>query len=351
MLNFKTLYLAFAVMAATIATAPAATVDGLTVARIAVADQGQAEHQRALREALLQVVVKLSGDSGVVTSPPIRQALGQPLRYVSQFGYEVHPGGDGQDLRVEFDGASLEALLVNNGLPLWSPERPTTVMWLALEDHAGRQLIGSDSDPQWQALLAALTQQRGLPYVLPLLDLEDSALISAAEVWGEFRDAIEQASRRYAVETILVGRMSQVASAWRGHWMLIGEDGRSDSWDSEAADQAGALAGGINGLADRLGRQYARRIEAGRQNEITIAVNNISGIEDYARALTYLQSLYQVTHVSVREIQAARASFSVQYKGSIDDVRAAIERGKVLTADTSSQLGFNYETLGYSLLP
>ncbi len=325
----------------------AENVAGLHSVSVIVSDQGDVERQRGLQHALAQVLVKLSGSRSVLVEAQVKQAINKPLRYLSQFGYN-NDGGT-QWLNVEFDETAVNDLLLNNNLPLWQTERPSVLMWLVVEKANKRQLIGANSHPHTQDAIEQSMQRRGVPYFLPLLDLDDRALISVAEVWGGFRDVIRQASIRYAPEATVIGRLYQVPGAWRSHWSLLNEDGSTDIWDADGDDEAAVLVAGIDALADRLGRRYASRIDNTRRATVTLSVNNISGVEDYARTLAYLESLNFVDRVSVHEVRGANASFIVRYKGHLDDVRASIESGRVLRSNAGAQFSFNYDILSYSL--
>lgn len=328
----------------------AENVADLYTARVIVSDEGDEERQRGLSAALAQVLIKVSGSRSILIEPAAKQAIKNPLRYLSQFGY-ASDDADVQRLNVEFDEETVRDFLLNNSLPMWQADRPQALVWLAIEKSNRRQLVGANSHPDTQELIQQGMQRRGLPYLLPLLDLNDRSLVTVAEVWGGFRDVIRQASIRYSPEATVIARLYQVAGGWRSHWSLINEDGSTDVWDVDGNDEATAMAAGIDGLADRLGRVYATRIDNTRSAVVTLSINNISGVEDYARALGYIESLNFVDRVSVHEIRGANASFIVKYKGHLDDVRANIDRGRVLRSNTSSQFSFNYDTLSYSLVP
>lgn len=328
----------------------AASVDGLHSASIVVQNQSDAERQRGLRNALAQVLIKVSGSRSVLVEPSVKQAIQNPLRYLSQFGYANDKKG-AQRLNVDFDEKAINDLLLNNSLPLWQAERPQTLLWLAVEKSSRRQLIGANSHPTTQAWIEKNMQRRGVPYFLPLLDLNDRSLVSVAEVWGGFRDVIRQASIRYSPEATVIGRLYPVAGGWRSHWSLINEDGSTDTWDADGNSEATVLAAGLDALADRLGRVYSTRIDNSRSAAMTLSVNNVSGVEDYAKILAYLESLNFIDRVSVQEIRGANASFVIIYKGHLDDVRANIERGRVLRSNANAQLSFSYDSLSYSLIP
>lgn len=333
------------------AAASADSVSNLHSASVVVADQGDGERQRGLRAALAEVMIKLSGSRSVIIEPEIKQALKDPLRYLSRFGYVIDDDDGQQRLNAEFDKQAVNDLLVNNSLPIWQAERPTVLFWLAIEKDNRRQLIGANSQPVIESMIEQHMERRGVPYFLPLLDLDDRSLVSVAEVWGGFRDVIQVASVRYSPGATVMGRLYPVSGGWRAHWTLLNADGSSDSWDSEGVDEEGLITAGIDSLADSLGRLYAARIDSTRSASTILSIGNISGVEDYAKVLDYLESLQFVDRVSVYEVRGANASFVVQYKGHLDDIRLLIERGKVLRANASAQFSFSYDTLSYSLIP
>ena len=341
---------AFVLLACLCGPVGAANVADLNSASVIVADQGDAEQARGLKQALEQVLVKLSGSRSIVLDPSVKQAVRDPLKYVSQFSYASDDRG-GQRLNAEFDADAVSDLLLGNSLPIWQSERPTVLFWLAIESEGQRQLIGTGSHPGIESMLADNMQRRGLPYLLPLLDLDDRSLVSVAEVWGGFRDVIQVASVRYSPEAIVVGRLFPVAGGWRGHWSLINADGSEDAWDSDSAEAEAVITVGVDGLADSLGRVYATRIDNSRRAAVTLAVSNVSGVEDYARVLSYLESLQFVDRVSIHEVRGANISFDIQYRGQLDDIRLIIERGRVLQESASARFSFNYDTLSYSLIP
>ncbi len=317
-------------------------------ASVLVADESESEQNRGIKQALAQVLVKFSGSRSIVIEPAIKQALARPLNFLSQYGYA---NDDGRlMLNAEFDFDAVNDFLLENSLPIWIGERPVVLLWLAVESEGSRRVVAEGSHPTLQAIVEENMQRRGLPHLLPLLDLDDRKRVSVTDVWGGFVDIVEAASNRYSPGAVVVGRLFPVAGGWSAHWSLVKDDGSIDSWDSQGASLDNILASSVDVLADNLGRLYATKIDNSRRAAITLSINNISGAEDYARALNYLESLQFVDRVSIHEVHGPNVSFIVQYKGQLDDVRFSIQRGKVLRENSVAQFSFNYDTLSYSLI-
>lgn len=110
-----------------LATAPALARDTQYTVTVPVADRSEAARGTAVRQALGDVLIRLSGDPAI-----LRQAGGAALvakanRYLQQYQYEGNEAGGALQLRAGFDGAALETEMRQQGLPLRGRERPPTL--------------------------------------------------------------------------------------------------------------------------------------------------------------------------------------------------------------------------------
>jgi hypothetical protein len=103
-------------------SASAAAPVGLYAGQVPVASQSDAELAEALKSALGQVLVKLTGDASVLTRPEIAKAVAQPNRFVQQYQYETSLANDnGQTqgrlmLVATFNRDGIDRLLGDLGL-------------------------------------------------------------------------------------------------------------------------------------------------------------------------------------------------------------------------------------------
>lgn len=108
----------------TLAAAAPATYSG----EAPVASQSEAERSEALKTALADVVIRLSGDAGVLARGDVARAVAEAGRYVLQYQYRRDVGADAAGapqvrltLVAEFDSAAVDRMLASLGLAGGAP--------------------------------------------------------------------------------------------------------------------------------------------------------------------------------------------------------------------------------------
>jgi hypothetical protein len=296
----------------------AVEVTDLYESEVAVSSQGRTERHQAVRTALAEVLIKVSGNEQVALLPGIPEILGRSLQFLQQYRYRTEttaPGGletaePQQWLWVRFNQAGLDKALREINVPIWGRTRPRTLLWLAAEQHGRRRLLGGSDESEPLASITDLAKRRGIPLVLPLLDLEDQQRIKVNDVWINFQDNILNASARYPSEAILVGRLLDLGNGrWQGRWSL-NLDGQLYDW-SHTSRLETALAYGIEGTASTLAERFVR-VSNSVPGELRILVKDIHNLADFARSERYLRALDDVTEVHPDQIDGDRILFAVK---------------------------------------
>lgn len=296
-------------------------VNGLYQATVPVKNESAQGRPAALRQVLENVLVKLTGNKSVLLDPGAAGILKRSERFVQQFSYKEvavdktdNPDKPGLVLQARFDEQLLTEVMRDYGLSIWGSERPAVLVWLVNDDINGRRIVSFDESPEFIRALDKCAIDRGISLLFPLLDLEDSTRITSADLWGVFRQPIIDASSRYPADAILVGKIRQpVTGISRIDWTLI-DDGQLQTWQSGANLVAAALYKGGDELVDRLASEYASSGFT-RAELIKVEIENINSIDDYARALSYLESLQSVTSVIVKRLNTERVVFDVIIHG------------------------------------
>ncbi|WP_334020795.1 DUF2066 domain-containing protein [Alteromonas sp. S015] len=175
-------------------------------AQIQVEDQSQRTQQSALKKALKQVFVKMSGSTSVLDNAGVKAALSSPQSLLRSYRFAFDKGRT--YYVAEFDQTKLSELLQREMLPLWGDRRPETIVWLAKEDEYETRLILDESlNSEVQHTLKQTAKERGVPLSLPLMDLTDNVNISTYDVWGRFVEPLRKASARYGVDNIIGARV------------------------------------------------------------------------------------------------------------------------------------------------
>jgi hypothetical protein len=287
------------------------------------------DRQAAFRAALAEVVVRVTGDRGSPGDPAVRELLARPDGYVQQF----RPGDEPDTLWVSFDGQAVTTALKAAGQPVWGEERPTTLLWLAIDQGGGqRGVLSADAEGD-DGVTAALRQrveetaaQRGLPIVLPLMDAEDRRALSFADLWGGFDEAIARASLRYQTDAVLAGRIS-LSEADRGRWTRYSGNGAT-RWVGDTEE-------GLQRTADDYAAVFAVRVDQGSGQDILVRVHDVRDIPGYARTLEHLESLTAVRSVAVDRFEADRLTLRLTIAGSPASLDQALSLGSVLTVADS----------------
>jgi hypothetical protein len=321
--------------------AAAVEVTGLYEAEVPVASQDAVERAAASRAALAEVLVKVSGSAEVAQRPELKSLLEQAEQWVQRYQYRAAPpatgattaGAQGAPTRLlwmSFDRQTVNQRLSDAGLPVWGVNRPSILLWVAVEDGGKRYLVGGDNRPDLQGSVNAEARRRGLSLNLPLLDLQDQGSLAVADVWGDFSEMILKASERYQPDAVLVGRVYAVAAdKWQSHWTLY-HRGSVSSWESAEGLQDEAVAAGIDGAAEQLAKRYALELTPGIGDSVLLTVENVATLTDYARVTHYLQSLDPVAEVQVARVEGAKVSYRLKVRGQTQGLIQTIAWGKTL---------------------
>ncbi|WP_242634955.1 DUF2066 domain-containing protein [Alteromonas sp. KUL42] len=175
-------------------------------ARILVEDQSQRTQQRALKQALRQVFVKMSGSEDVLDNPGVKAALVSPDKLLRAYRFAFE--NELTYYVAEFDEAKLTTLLQREMLPLWGDRRPETIVWIAQQIDDTSKVILDESQPSpVKKSLTQTAKSRGVPLSLPLMDLTDSVNITTYDIWGRFIEPLKVASVRYGIDNIIGARI------------------------------------------------------------------------------------------------------------------------------------------------
>lgn len=326
---------------------PAAAVEatGLYRVTLPVADRSPQARDVAFVQALGQVLVKVSGDSQIGAQPAVQAALGHPADYVQQFAYQQaqtqtqpgpqshlpprtqgqrQPAGASLTLQIRFDPVAIDRLLTANNLPLWGRERPLVILWVGVSRGNGQRFIlGSQSDLPHAGAIKALEQAaraRGLPVVLPLMDLQDQNAVHFADLSGGFMGVVAKASARYGANAMLAGAVQPVGGRWRGRWHLRFR-GQAQQWNSGGASEAQALADGIGAAADRLAAMLAVSGGTGSgQQALFVRIDGVTGIGAFARLEHLLTGLTPIQSYRLVSADGNAVVFRVRPRGRASDV-------------------------------
>jgi uncharacterized protein len=326
-------------------------VSGLYQAAAPVSDESTAKRKPAIKQALIQVLIKLTGDRNIAKSSGISTLIESPDRFVQQFRYQQAANNSeaGQtqsptkELWVQFDETALNSALRSYGFNIWGKVRPSILVWLAHENGDTRRLVSFEENPQYIGMLDKRATARGVSLLFPLLDLEDTSRMSVSDVWGGFKEPVLNASNRYQSDVVLTGKLTQtLPTLWESQWSVY-IDGEEMQWMSQGELVEIVLEEGVDELVDRLAAKYVNSGSTGTE-VLELVVSNINDLDDYAKTLSYLESLQAVSEVQVKKVTANEVMFEIISHGGVTAINQTIALGNTL------ELVSNNEQLSYRLL-
>jgi len=279
--------------------------------------------EHAYSMALAQVVLRVSGSTLVNDAELFEALFPRPAEYVVQF----RPGPD-DTLFVSFDGDAVEATLSAAGQTVWGSERPLTLVWLAVDWGQGEREILGATDPDRSSdearsinrhrmlrqRILNIAESRGLPIQFPLLDSEDLANVSFSDIWGGFDEGIIDASQRYEVNSILIGRV-RAESAQRNRWTYhFGSDRRAWSGEPEIV---------IMQIADLLAAEFAIGGDAPLRS-VQLQIAGVGSVDAYGSVQNILAGMNVIDSFVVTLVEGDRISFRVLAHGGAERLARAL---------------------------
>ncbi len=354
-MNCKTLFFSIILLLALSVKLQAAEIKHMYEVSLPVVSQETDVRKAAFEQGLIEVSMRVSG-SGLA---PTQLDLSQASNLIQQYRYRAMSEQEVSDylqkhvdapapafkLWMQFDASKLKRLLADNGLPQWGEQRPDVLLWLAVKDGANRYLLRQGDQSLIKDALEEAAQARGLPLVWPLYDQADRAVLEYSDLWGQFWEPIKQASKRYNVDAVLLGRMQWLQGSWQVDWSLL-QDGEMQSWQVNAPALDLLTSSGIGVATDHIASRYAVFSGGFSSSQLLLRIYQLSSVDEYARAARYLASLPPVKHVYASEVKPGQVDFHIELSGNEDDLKRAIALGRVLTPHSDSQPEVQTETRG-----
>jgi uncharacterized protein len=279
-----------------------------------LADRSEASQEGAFQAALRAVLVKVTGRRGADQDPALVPLVSSARRYVQQ--YRAAP--DGQIL-VTFDGAAIDRWLTQNDQPLWGRERPTTVLWLAVQ--TGPQtgaVVTAEDTSELKLAIDAAAMLRGAPVVWPsAADLARNHLDYAGIV-STSAGTLADVGHRLGGDGTLIGRANGATDAAVVRWTFLYQD--------HGSEFTGPAVEGIHRAADTYAGLYA---VTGALAPVDIEVAGIADLKDYAAAQSYLESLSFISHVDVESLSGDTVRFRLTTRGGAESLHALALGGRL----------------------
>jgi len=337
------------------ANSVALEVNDLYQANVVVDTQDRIQREQAIKEALQGVFLKVGGKKSVLSHEVLKKAQKMASRYVSQYRYQRI---DSQlSLIVSFNEEKVNQLFKEANLPLWGSLRPQVLLWLIDEQGANRSIVASSTDSIIPSSVNEFSTQRGLPIVMPLMDLTDSTQVVLSDFWGYFSKQIQQASLRYFADTIVVMRVSD-SSLVDVHENTVQSNALDDTscgllceqqelitpkvldWrvitqgvhytqKYQGVDKVSLINQGLSDITELIYHSYA--LLASAESDFVIEVNNVTSLTSDTQLFDFLKALSAVNAVTLISAQDDVRQFKLDLIGSKASFLASLKLNNKLT--------------------
>jgi hypothetical protein len=309
--------------------------DEALIIRVEVTDRSEATIDSAAREALARALLQRSGDRSLLEQPAVQAALASARAQLSLFQFERVQGIT--RFVAHIDQTALEQLIREANGTLWAEQRPPILLWLVVDDKDGRR-FGNQTEEEalWESM-AEEFDALGLNLRRPLYDLTDSLLVSPEALWQRDFDAIIEASGRYGMTHLLVGRLIRLSEGrYIAEWIY--SDGTDERFSTVQADSvASVIDPGVRLATAEMQLRYAVELTgAATQRSLIISVRNVISLEDYkavTRAMASIQTLERVRPLSVDGDMLVLEVFGISEPETLMRLMASLQDLQWLTSD------------------
>ena len=313
-------------------------VDGLYGFELPVQNQSDAERRRAYREALAAVVLKVTGESRWLQQPQVQSALNNAQSYVEEVSFrsgvqqlvadpeqnadilaeQVIVSVPATFINVRFSRAAIDDLLDSANIPIWDRNRPSVLVWLSIQNASGeRMLLGSDSEHQVLEIMRDFSQRRGVPLLIPILDLDDRRNLSADQAWSLDQQAILAASERYGADSILSGRLLVTPTGELvGLWQFMFDD-TTTTFDGFDSDLKNYMETSLNQVTTSLASQFSIVRSTLQGNDfVMLRIDGIKNIAAHQSVVSYVSDLAVVENVALSRLNGDSLELRITLSGT-----------------------------------
>lgn len=317
----------FLVILLSISTFAQAQSLSLYGAEVVVSGNDNNSRDKAIKKAMSEVLIKVSGSPRVLSVNEVQQALEAANQYVYEFHFSKARRFNSKQepvsvktLQAQFQPQLIKKLLKQANQPIWPDRRSSVVLWLALDGAANNELVdrspsGFVTDSTYRYVRHHVTlsaKSRGIPLVVPDFDSYrfDQKIATAIEK----RDMIyllAQSRSKYQSSSILMGYLTKTSvGPWQANWTLV-DQGQKQSFTTSSMRLSDLLVNSIDKAASNLAANYAVKGVLERSEGTLLKLNGLTNQQDYRAAFQYLKSVLGVSEVVVREVEVHNVTFEI----------------------------------------
>lgn len=240
------------------------------------------------------------------------------------------------DLNVSFNPDAVRNLLKRNNI-LFGETQSKPALLVAVYDKGSAPVIWDDANPWRNAVAKRDLEDAMTPILLPVGDIEEFSMLTAAQAISGDKTAISNLGQRYGTDDVVVA----VASSNADGSAIKLKATRYGLGDNAVIERSYPnLDVAAAGLIDALGDQWKRDTiaEPGTQAHLMASVSYI-GLDQWEAIRKGLSSTPLVNGLQVDGITSNSAEVQISYRGSPEKLALALAQSNIeLMADADGWL-------------
>ncbi len=252
-------------------------------------------------------------------------------------------GADGVALlEARFDARAVREFLGRQHIATLPDARPTLLLWLLAERDGTPTWAGADEPQDLAVALQQAAGARGLPLLLPVLDLAERSQLPASVDPADKASlaGLNTASARYRPDGVLFARLHGGGGRWQVD-LRLALPGREDAvWMASGAGPQAALDAAFDTIGARLAP--AGVPVDGPLAPVRIAIDGVSDVTAYARVWQHLQQVPGLRGLRPLTLGNGRAMFQFDLAGGDAALAASVEPGAPFTRVAGDSPAYRY---------
>ncbi len=314
-------------------TASAVVVDELFEVKIPVLDESKEIRQTALDDGLIEVLIRVSGDSHILEKieAPAANSYVKRYEYMAVQSTSKKDSTPSQQLWVHYNSTRIMGFLRQQAIPLWGDRRTQVVIWLAVNDGKQRYILKNNDASLIKSKANTAFSRRGVPTIWPENDAVDRQIIRFTDIRAAFIEPLKNASKRYSSGPVIAASMSWNGQMWKGEWSLL-MDGEVKKWNLSGGNYENLIASAADLIADVMGQKFAvlETSDVSQQKTVAVEIDRVKSVDDFRRIEKYLLSLSAVQSVQLSRLEPNRVFFDLTVRSEVDDLLNLIKSGSVM---------------------
>ncbi|MBV9576054.1 MAG: DUF2066 domain-containing protein [Gammaproteobacteria bacterium] len=324
----------------------AVTVSSLYQADIPVVSQADDLREQAVKDGFLQVLIKVSGNPEIEKNPVIKYSLQKAAYYVQEYTYSLPTTTSSEYvLQVRYEPNDVIRLLKKAKITYWKESRPLILVWLAATTKDREtEIINNDATDDIFKIMKGQGKKYGLPLIFPLMDMKDMDLVSVDDVSHMTIPILKEATKRYAPDAILIGKLQENEATTESEWELVLHD---KTWNFTIADQStqNVIANLINQVRKTLESGHPKKVARaeGPTSWVNLEIANIVQRDDLQILVRYLEQLSLVRQVKLVQVANNNVELSVLVQGTRDVFEQTVLSNQHLSIQDTNENKIMYQ--------